>query len=114
MIALDATSVAKASNTLIPVARAKISARIAPGDDAAQASAALIAHLNDHAPWGAQVTVTGGETAEPSLIDFAGPYAERHVLPSRRPGESSPSLSGKAGLFRWLPTSPRSSRKQRS
>ena len=37
VIALDATPVAKASNTLIPVARAKISARIAPGDDAAQA-----------------------------------------------------------------------------
>jgi acetylornithine deacetylase/succinyl-diaminopimelate desuccinylase-like protein len=76
VIALDATPVAKASNTLIPVARAKISARIAPGDDASQALAALLAHLNDHAPWGAQVTVTGGETAEPSLIDFAGPYAE--------------------------------------
>jgi acetylornithine deacetylase/succinyl-diaminopimelate desuccinylase-like protein len=76
VIALDATPVAKASNTLIPVARAKISARIAPGDDAAQALAALIAHVDDHAPWGAQVTVTGGETAEPSLIDFAGPYAE--------------------------------------
>jgi acetylornithine deacetylase/succinyl-diaminopimelate desuccinylase-like protein len=76
VIALDATPVAKASNTLIPVARAKISARIAPGDDAAQASAALIAYLNDHAPWGAQVTVTGGETAEPSSIDFSGRYAE--------------------------------------
>jgi len=76
VIALDATPVARASNTLIPVARAKISARIAPGDDAPQALAALIAHLNDHAPWGAQVTITGGETAEPSLIDFAGPYAE--------------------------------------
>ena len=105
VIALDATWL-PTSNTLIPVARAKV-LRIAPGDDAAQASAALIAHLNDHAPWGAKVTVTGGETAEPSLIDFAGPYAGRHVLPSRRPGESSPSLSGKAGLFRWLPTSPR-------
>jgi acetylornithine deacetylase/succinyl-diaminopimelate desuccinylase-like protein len=76
VIALDATPVAKASNTLIPVARAKISARIAPGEDAAQAFAALLTHLNDHAPWGAQVTVTGAETAEPSLIDFTGPYAE--------------------------------------
>jgi cysteinylglycine-S-conjugate dipeptidase len=76
VIALDATPVAKASNTLIPVARARISARLAPGDDAAQAFAALLTHLNDHAPWGAQVTVTGAETAEPSLIDFSGPYAE--------------------------------------
>lgn len=76
VIALDATPVDKASNTLIPVARAKISARVAPGDDAKKALAALIAHLNDHAPWGAQVTVTETEITEPSVIDFTGPYAE--------------------------------------
>ena len=51
VIALDATPVDKASNTLIPMARAKVSARVAPGDDAAKALAALVAHLNDHALW---------------------------------------------------------------
>jgi cysteinylglycine-S-conjugate dipeptidase len=76
VIALDATPVDKASNTLIPAARAKISARLAPGDDAAKALACLIAHLEDHAPWGAQVTVWEGETGESSMIDFTGPYAE--------------------------------------
>jgi acetylornithine deacetylase/succinyl-diaminopimelate desuccinylase-like protein len=76
VIALDATPVDKASNTLIPAARAKISARLAPGDDAAKALAGLIAHLEDHAPWGAQVTVSEGETGESSVIDFSGPYAE--------------------------------------
>ena len=76
VIALDATPVAKASNTLIPMARARISARLAPGDDAAKALDALVAHLNDHAPWGAEVTVTGVETSESSVIDFSGPYAE--------------------------------------
>jgi acetylornithine deacetylase/succinyl-diaminopimelate desuccinylase-like protein len=76
VIALDATPVAKASNTLIPVAQAKISARIAPGEDASQGLAALLTHLDDHAPWGARVTVTGVETAEPSSIGFTGRYAE--------------------------------------
>jgi cysteinylglycine-S-conjugate dipeptidase len=76
VIALDAPTVAKASNTLIPAARAKISARVAPDDDASQALAALIKHLEDHVPWGAQVTVVGGETGEPSVVDFTGPYAE--------------------------------------
>jgi acetylornithine deacetylase/succinyl-diaminopimelate desuccinylase-like protein len=76
VIAIDATPVAKASNTLIPMARAKISARIAPGDDATKALDALVTHLHDHAPWGAQVTVTGVETSEPSVIDFSGQYAE--------------------------------------
>jgi acetylornithine deacetylase/succinyl-diaminopimelate desuccinylase-like protein len=76
VIALDATPVAKASNTLIPVARAKISARVAPGDDAAKALAALITHLEDHVPWGAHLTLSDSETGEPSIIDFSGRYAE--------------------------------------
>lgn len=76
VIALDATRVDQASNTLIPVARAKISARVAPGDSTATALTALVDHVNDHAPWGGQVTVSGAEVGEPSVIDFAGPYAE--------------------------------------
>jgi acetylornithine deacetylase/succinyl-diaminopimelate desuccinylase-like protein len=76
VIALDATRVDQASNTLIPVARAKISARIAPGDDPAEALDALIKHLHDHAPWGAQVTVSDVEVGPPSVVDFTSPYAE--------------------------------------
>jgi cysteinylglycine-S-conjugate dipeptidase len=76
VIALDATPVDKASNTLIPSARAKISARVAPDDDPAKALAALIKHLEDHAPWGAYVEVTGAGTGEPSVVDFSGSYAE--------------------------------------
>jgi len=34
VLAIDATRVADASNTLAPVARAKVSVRLAPGDDA--------------------------------------------------------------------------------
>lgn len=97
VIALDATPVAKASNTLIPVARAKISARIAPGEDAAQAFAALLTHLNDHAPWGAQVTVTDGQTAEPSLIDFTGPYAEAAHAAFTEAWGVEPVLVGQGG-----------------
>jgi cysteinylglycine-S-conjugate dipeptidase len=76
VIALAAPPVAQASNTLIPTARAKISLRVAPGDDASRALAALIKHLEDHVPWGAQLTVVAGETGEPSVVDFTGPYAE--------------------------------------
>jgi acetylornithine deacetylase/succinyl-diaminopimelate desuccinylase-like protein len=76
VIAVDAPPVAQASNTLIPTARAKISLRVAPGDDASRALAALIKHLEDHVPWGAQLTVVAGETGEPSVVDFTGPYAE--------------------------------------
>ena len=97
VIALDATPVDKASNTLIPVARAKISTRIAPDEDAAKALAAVITHLNDHAPWGAQVTVTEGETAAGSLIDFAGPYADAARAAFTEAWGREPVLIGQGG-----------------
>jgi cysteinylglycine-S-conjugate dipeptidase len=97
VIALDATPVDKASNTLIPVARAKISARIAPGDDAAKALAAVITHLNDHAPWDAQVTVTEGETAAGSLVDFTGPYADAARAAFTEAWGREPVLIGQGG-----------------
>jgi len=65
VIGIDAPSVADASNTLLPVARAKVSLRVAPGDDVTRASAALAAHLRSHAPWGVQVTVQQVATAAP-------------------------------------------------
>lgn len=76
VIALDATSVADASNTLLASARAKVSMRVAPGDNAKAALEKLTSHLTSHAPWGAKVTVTPGDTGEPSVIPFQGPYAE--------------------------------------
>src|ERR1700754_73858 len=61
VIGIDTTSVAAASNTLIPRARAKVSMRVAPGGDAAAHLAALTAHLERHAPWGAHVSVARGD-----------------------------------------------------
>lgn len=73
VLAIDAPRVAEASNTLVPVARAKVSLRVAPGDDAAAARDALCRHLETHAPWGAQVSVTPGEIGAPYAIDARGP-----------------------------------------
>ena len=72
VLGIDAPSVAEASNTLIPVARAKVGLRVAPGDDAMKASAALREHLESHAEWGAQVTVTEGQIGQPSTVNARG------------------------------------------
>jgi cysteinylglycine-S-conjugate dipeptidase len=72
VIGLDAPAVRAASNTLLPVARAKVSLRVAPGDDADRALDALQAHLRAHAPWGAHVTVTSGATAAPFTVRTSG------------------------------------------
>ncbi len=73
VIGIDTTSIAKSSNTLIPRARAKVSMRVAPGGDAGQHLEALTRHLEQHAPWGAQVTVTPGDLGQPYAIDATGP-----------------------------------------
>jgi cysteinylglycine-S-conjugate dipeptidase len=73
VIGIDAPAVASASNTLIPVARAKVSLRVAPGDDTARARDALAAHLRAHAPWGVRVSVEQGAMAEPYTARTSGP-----------------------------------------
>lgn len=72
VIGIDTTPIEKASNTLIPRARAKISMRVAPGGDATAHLDALTAHLQQHAPWGAHVSVTRGDIGEPYAIDATG------------------------------------------
>lgn len=73
VIGIDTTSVAAASNTLIPRARAKVSIRVAPGGDAVAHLDAVEAHLRKAVPWGAQVDVVRGEVGQPYAIDATGP-----------------------------------------
>jgi cysteinylglycine-S-conjugate dipeptidase len=59
VLGVDAPSIAGSSNQIVPVARARVSLRIAPGDDPVAARRALVDHLRDHAPWGVEVTFEG-------------------------------------------------------
>ena len=72
VIGIDAPSAAAASNTLIPAARATVSMRVAPGDDITRARAALVSHLEAHAPWGVRVTVEAGGTVAPFTVRAGG------------------------------------------
>ncbi|MFI2487005.1 dipeptidase [Promicromonospora kroppenstedtii] len=67
VIGMDVTSVAEASNTIAPRCTAKISLRLAPGQDPAAADAALAAHVVKHAPFGVQATWRSGEQGKPFL-----------------------------------------------
>ena len=70
---LDAPSVARASNTLQPVVRAKLSMRVAPGEDPQHAYEALERHLLADPPFGARVTVTRKELGKAFSGDVGGP-----------------------------------------
>jgi acetylornithine deacetylase/succinyl-diaminopimelate desuccinylase-like protein len=82
VIGIDATSVAHASNTIAPRARAKLSLRLAPGQDPAAADRALADHLAAHAPAGARVTWTRWEAGKPFLApgDTAAMRAARSAF----------------------------------
>lgn len=69
----DAPKVAGASNTLSPVARARVTIRIAPGDTSANAVARLEEHLRAHVPWGAELSTTVVDTGEPIALPADGP-----------------------------------------
>jgi acetylornithine deacetylase/succinyl-diaminopimelate desuccinylase-like protein len=72
VIGIDAPSTADSSNILIPHARAKVSLRLAPGDDATHAMEALTEHLEARAPWGAEVVVTPGSSGQPFELQATG------------------------------------------
>jgi acetylornithine deacetylase/succinyl-diaminopimelate desuccinylase-like protein len=73
VLAVDAPPINQAINQIVPRARAKVSMRIPPGQDPDAAMAALTAHIEAAAPWGARVTVTPGARAEAIEIDTTGP-----------------------------------------
>ncbi|MEX2031873.1 MAG: M20/M25/M40 family metallo-hydrolase [Dehalococcoidia bacterium] len=60
VLGIDAPSVADATNRIVPSTRAKISLRLAPGENPAEAFTALEMHLQARAPWGAEVSVKPG------------------------------------------------------
>ena len=106
-IGIDMTNIATSSNVLIPEARAKISMRIVPGSEPDAELDALVAHLETHAPWGAQVEVQRTKAAPPFLCKTDGPgyAAARDALAEaygRPAGEAG--CGGSIPLLRTLET----------
>ncbi|WP_353809878.1 dipeptidase [Agromyces sp. SYSU T00194] len=61
-----------ASNTLAPSVTMKLSVRVAPGQQAAEAAAAIERHLRAQAPFGAHVDIDDVVTGDPFLVDTDG------------------------------------------
>ncbi len=72
---IDAPSVHNASNTLIPSVTVKLSFRIAPGQSATDAFAAIEAHLRETVPWGAHLEFGTVDLGNPFLVDASGSAA---------------------------------------
>ncbi len=70
---IDVPSVENALNAVSPHARAKINLRVHPGQDAAEAQAALVAHLEALRPFGIALTVHAEEIGNGFSADTSGP-----------------------------------------
>jgi len=73
VIGIDAPRVDGAANALVPRARARVSVRLAPGQQPAAAQEAVRAHLEAAAPWNVRVTVTAGSVGEGFVARTDGP-----------------------------------------
>ncbi len=82
VLGIDAPRVREASNQLVPVATAKVSLRIPPGQDAEKALDALVSHLESNAPWGVRVQIERGGEGQPFAVQAEGPVyrAAREAL----------------------------------
>ncbi len=69
VLGIDAPTVVDSSNQIVPRARARVSLRLAPGDDPVAGRDALIAHLRAAAPWGVHVRIEGDEAGMGYLVD---------------------------------------------
>jgi acetylornithine deacetylase/succinyl-diaminopimelate desuccinylase-like protein len=69
VLAIDAPPISEAINQLVPSAKAKVSMRIAPGQDAGDALDKLKAHLRANAPWGSSIEFLHEETGDASVLD---------------------------------------------
>lgn len=73
LIGMDVRSVAEAFNVIAPTCRAMLSVRVAPGQDPQAAFEAVRDHLEQHAPFGARVTVNPGDLGKPFLAPKDSP-----------------------------------------
>ncbi|WP_309071824.1 dipeptidase [Arthrobacter sp.] len=102
IIGIDAPSVAVSSNTLLPSARAKFSLRLAPGQDPEEAMAAVERHVQAHAPFGAKVTFTPGESGNPFSTDTTRPAAQIALWALRTAWGTEPVEAGIGGSIPFI------------
>ena len=72
VLGIDCPSVDKASNVLLPRARARVALRIAPGADADHEVETLMAHLKSVAPWGVHVKTERGKVSNGFAVNRDG------------------------------------------
>jgi acetylornithine deacetylase/succinyl-diaminopimelate desuccinylase-like protein len=104
LLAIDAPPVAEAINQLVPVARAKVSLRIPPGQDAGQALEALKGHIDANVPWGARLDFVHEERGEATTLDTENFAVEAWTEAFRLAYGTEPVDMGAGGSIPFIST----------
>ncbi|MFB8141853.1 dipeptidase [Streptomyces parvus] len=98
VIGIDCPPVVGATPSVQASARAQVSLRVPPGQDAAEAAKLLTAHLESRAPWGARVKVEQVGQGQPFRADMSSPayQAMADAMRDAYPGQEMQS-SGMGG-----------------
>lgn len=73
VLGIDCPPVVGSSASVPPVARARVSLRVPPGQDADDALDKLVHHLKAHAPWGVQLAFEPEQSGSPFEAAMGGP-----------------------------------------
>lgn len=99
---IDAPAVATASNTLLPEVKVRVSGRVAPGQSAQDFFDHLSAHLQAHAPFGADVIIDDVDLGEAFLVDVAGEGVTRMTDAMTEGWGVAPELAGIGGSIPFI------------
>lgn len=102
VIGMDVPSVAVSSNTLQPAARLKISVRLAPGQDPAEAAEALRRHVEAQDLFGARVDFTAVEQGNAFATDTSAPAARASLWSLERAWGVQPVETGIGGSIPFI------------
>lgn len=96
--------IADAGNVLLPVARAKVAMRIAPGADPEAELAKLMDYLRAAAPWGVQVDVKRVKASDAFMAPKGGPAMAAAAEALKEAYGKEPSEVGSGGSIPLLET----------
>jgi cysteinylglycine-S-conjugate dipeptidase len=97
VLGIDAPAISAIVHKLVPVARAHVSVRLAPGDEIQHAKAAIEAHLRNQELWGAEMDVDFTREGSPHLIDASGAAFEAFRRACEHTWGCAPVESGSGG-----------------
>lgn len=102
VLAIDAPPVAEAINQLVPVAGAKVSLRIPPGQDEREALELLKSHLVANVPWGAEIRFLHEETGPATALETDNLAVESWADAFEQVYEVDPVYSGAGGSIPFI------------